>query len=174
MDSSPKIAVRHLEQRSVPKLVPTFQSYRSILEPSPSAKETQEYLSNRVKDDHAYTMVAESPLSSHYVGFLHAFKRYHSTSLQPEYYIQALYTAPAFRGQGIAKNLLAEFVSLVGQLEDNAPLKRVTLMTRETNEAARTLYEKQGFCLANNTEYVHYEKRFNASEAQRRRFSVVA
>lgn len=57
------------------------------------------------------------------------------------------------RGKGFAKKLLGEALSYLFEQEHCA---KVTLVTRIENTAARSLYEKMGFVVSGQDEYVEY------------------
>ena len=58
-----------------------------------------------------------------------------------------------YRGNGFAKTLLLDALSY---LFDQEHCIKVTLVTRKENTAARTLYEKVGFTVAEQGQYVEY------------------
>jgi ribosomal protein S18 acetylase RimI-like enzyme len=59
----------------------------------------------------------------------------------PEAHLQELYVAPAMRGQGIGRALLAATIKIARE----AGATSIDLNTEETDAAARALYESCGF-----------------------------
>ncbi len=71
------------------------------------------------------------------VGIAHYFP-HHSTWANSVYYLQDLFTAPAARGNGVARALIVEIACQARQ----AGAQRFYWLTQEHNSAARLLYEK--------------------------------
>jgi len=95
---------------------------------------TKEQLLSQMPDDRHVFIVAESDDGSvlGYVGMLYVLD---------EGYISNVAVHPDFRRSGIADALITELKAIANSLE----LSFVTLEVRESNEAARALYQKQGF-----------------------------
>lgn len=70
------------------------------------------------------------------------FKREQSLKLKHKAFIWGVYVSENYRGQGIAKQLMAEVIRRGKQLEG---LKQVTLSVVTTNKAAVELYRKLGY-----------------------------
>ena len=72
------------------------------------------------------------------VGLAHYLFHRSTTRLTDVCYLQDLFTAPAMRGRGIARQL----IETVYDLARAAAATRVYWLTQETNQAARALYAK--------------------------------
>jgi GNAT superfamily N-acetyltransferase len=87
-------------------------------------------------------------LDRHLVAIAH-FLVHASTSARDVCYLQDLFTAPAVRGQGAARRLIAAVVEWARQRECG----RVYWSTHETNATARHLYDD----VAVNRGFIRYE-----------------
>jgi len=99
-------------------------------------------------DEPVFALVAES--EGRLVGLVHYLFHRSTTRIELTCYLQDLFTAPTERGQGMGRALIQG----VYEAARSAGIQRVYWQTRQTNVAARLLYDKvarhQGFIV-----YVH-------------------
>lgn len=83
------------------------------------------------------------------VGFVHWLTHPATWSAAPYVYLEDLYVAPATRGAGAGRALIAH----VEQWAQEHGAAKVYWLTQETNTTARALYDR----VATHTGFVHYE-----------------
>lgn len=74
------------------------------------------------------------------VGILHYVLHYTTGSIKPACYMQDVFTAPEFRGQGVAKAMIAALAD-IGRAEK---WSRLYWLADNNNEAAQALYKTLG------------------------------
>ncbi len=84
------------------------------------------------------------------LGLVHYLFHRSTTTIEPNCYLQDLFTSEAARGQGVGRALVAA----VYERARAAGGGRVYWLTHETNRAARALYDK----IADDTGFILYRK----------------
>jgi GNAT superfamily N-acetyltransferase len=105
---------------------------------------------------HAFVAEREGAL----LGLVHFIYHRSTWTLGPYCYLQDLFTADAGRGQGVGTALIE---AVYAQARTDGA-SRVYWLTHETNEVARSLYDK----LATRTGFIQYRQLLSAGERVRR------
>lgn len=95
-----------------------------------------------------HAMVAEE--NGQIVGFVHYLYHRSTSAIEPNCYLQDLFTIPEMRGRGVGRAL----IEAVYQTAREAGAGRVYWQTHESNTEARKLYDN----LADNSGFIVYRK----------------
>lgn len=96
---------------------------------------------------HIYGFVAE--VDGEVVGIVHVIEHDSCWTLKPYAYLQDLFTHEAYRGQGIARQLIERVQAYTQERQCD----RVYWLTHQNNSVAQSLYEK----LAKKTGFIQYK-----------------
>jgi GNAT superfamily N-acetyltransferase len=97
-----------------------------------------------------HALVAES--GEQFLGLVHYLFHRSTTAIEPNCYLQDLFTSAASRGKGVGRALIEG----VYERASEAGSKRVYWMTHQTNQTAMKLYDK----VADHSGFVVYRKLF--------------
>jgi len=105
-------------------------------------------LQARLEKSDSTILVAQA--ADELAGFTQLYPSFSSVSMKPIWILNDLFVAKAYRGRGIAKQLMAaaeNFARETGAI-------RVGLSTQVANTSAQALYEVRGY--VRDTEFYHY------------------
>lgn len=133
----------HLEE-----LAALFDGYRVFYQQPSDLAGARQFLQARLEKGDAAILVAQTP--DGLAGFTQLYPSFSSVSMKPIWILNDLFVAAAYRGQGIAKQLMTvaeNFARETGAI-------RVGLSTQVANTSAQALYEGRGY--VRDTEFYHY------------------
>ncbi|WP_394205688.1 GNAT family N-acetyltransferase [Shewanella waksmanii] len=96
-------------------LAPLFDDYRCCLGQPSNIELSQQFIAARLAENDSVILLClmqESP-----VGFIQLYPSFSSLLLKPLWYFDDLYVSPEFRGQGIAKQLIAKAKELADETQ---------------------------------------------------------
>lgn len=143
-------AVRRATLADASELAALFDAYRQFYEQDSNIVAADHFISDRLLNDESVIFVAEGA-ARNLVGFVQLFSLFTSVRMQRLWLLNDLYVDDAARRKGVASALL-DAAQTFGR-DDNAA--GLLLETHIENDAARALYEKQGWKL--NEKTVYYE-----------------
>lgn len=151
MPASP--LVRPVTRADYAQWLPLWDGYNAFYErvgPTALAPEITDMTWARFFDAYEpmHALVAES--EGRLVGLVHYLFHRSTTMIEPNCYLQDLFTLPATRGQGIGRAL----ISAVYERATAAGASRVYWHTHETNKTAMKLYDQ----VATHSGFVVYRK----------------
>ena len=135
------VLIRPIEHADRPAWQPLWDGYNAFygrhgetaLAPEITAATWQRFFD---PDEPVFALVAQS--QGKLLGLVHYLFHRSTTRLEPVCYLQDLFTAQAARGRGVGRSLIRG----VYEAAAAAGTRRVYWHTRETNAAARMLYDK--------------------------------
>ena len=129
-------------------LAALFDGYRVFYQQPSDLVGARQFLQARLEKGDSTILVAQA--ADELAGFTQLYPSFSSVSMKPIWVLNDLFVAKAYRGRGIAKQLMAaaeNFARETGAI-------RVGLSTQVTNTSAQALYEVRGY--VRDTEFYHY------------------
>ena len=120
-------------------VAPLFDAYRMFYQQPPDIKGATEFITGRLQQGESVIFIAF--VNNTPVGFTQLYPIFTSVGMQRTWLLNDLFVDDAYRGKGIATCLL-EAAKNFGRSTQS---KWLMLQTGSTNEAAQTLYEKNGW-----------------------------
>jgi GNAT superfamily N-acetyltransferase len=144
------MTIRSLKPEDFPAWLSLWESYNSFYKRAVTMEVTEQTWKRFLDhNEPMYALVAEA--EGKVVGFTTYLFHRHTAMISEVCYLQDLFTDEKFRGQGIGKSLISA-VSV--RAKENGSIQ-VYWMTHESNEVARSLYDK----LAKHSGFIVYSKR---------------
>ncbi|PZV01115.1 MAG: GNAT family N-acetyltransferase [Leptolyngbya sp.] len=129
-------------------LAALFDGYRVFYQQPSDRQGAQQFLQARLEKGDSTILVAV--VEGQLAGFTQLYPSFSSVSMKPIWILNDLFVAEAYRGRGIAKQLMTateNFAQETGAI-------RIGLSTQVTNTSAQALYEARGY--VRDTEFYHY------------------
>ena len=120
-------------------LAPLFDAYRMFYGQPSDPDAALSFLRERLERRESIVFYASA--EGRAAGFMQLYPTFSSIALSPALVLNDLFVAPAYRGCGIARALLARAESLARECGANG----IALQTGVTNAAAHRLYESCGY-----------------------------
>jgi len=121
-------------------IAPLFDAYRQFYQQPSDLPRAREYLRARMQRGESVIFVAENG-SGQLVGFTQLYPTFCSVRAAPTFVLYDLFVAPAARGTGAGRALMAAAEAYAMQ----SGAARIELSTAKTNTVAQSLYESQGW-----------------------------
>ncbi len=144
------ITLRRPQSSDLIPLSQLFDDYRAFYKQARKPQAAQVFISERLERKDSVLFVAEK--KGTLIGFTQLYPSFSSVAMKKLWILNDLYVAPAERGQGAAKALLAQAVSFAKM--DGA--KGLTLNTAMDNHEAQKLYESTGWKPDKNFQTFNY------------------
>lgn len=132
------VHIRRATVSDVNQLTGLVEQYRAFYLQDSNAR-TEKFMSDRISRDESVVFVAE--IDDVLVGFTQCYPSFSTVSLSVVWLLNDLFVDPAYRGQGIANQLMAE----AEKAARDAGASRIWLRTAHTNAPAQALYESRGW-----------------------------
>lgn len=133
----------------LPGIAALFDQYRQFYKQQSNVEAAREFLEQRV--DGGESVIFFARVGSSPVGFCQLFPSFSSVAMQRIWILNDLFVAAEQRNKGVATALLTAATDFAKQ--DGAA--RLILSTATDNQAAKRLYEAQGWQL--DTAFDHYQ-----------------
>ncbi len=129
----------------VDELVPLFSAYRAFYRAPTDSEQERAFLSRRLvlKESVAYLARFEGVAA----GFVQLYPSWSSVRMCRKWILNDLYVEERFRRAGVGRALLLRSVDHARESVDPGAPVRMDLKTDVTNDAARALYEREGWVL---------------------------
>jgi len=134
--------LRRATESDVPRIAPLFDLYRQFYGKPPDARIAEAFLRDRLRAEESVIFLAESGEEA--MGFVQLFPSFSSVAAFRIWVLNDLFVAPDARGLGVGTALLAE----ARRHAIRTGAKRLTLETVTQNRVAWSLYEREGYVLA--------------------------
>lgn len=135
--------LEHLESLAV-----LFDGYRVFYKQPSDRQGARQFLQARLEKGDSTILGAV--VEGQWAGFTQLYPSFSSVSMKSIWILNDLFVAEAYRGQGVAKQLMTaaeNFAQETGAI-------RIGLSTQVTNTSAQALYEARGYM--RDTEFYHY------------------
>ncbi len=132
-------------------LTPMFGAYRQCYEQISDVAEERQFLHDRITKDQSVILVAK--VDGVGAGFIVLFPSYSSVSMKKIYIFTDLYVDPAYRKQGIAKELMNEAIKFASKTSSTG----LVIETRISNQSASKLFYDVGFQKDGDRMYYYLE-----------------
>jgi GNAT superfamily N-acetyltransferase len=129
-----------------------FDQYRQFYKQPSDLEAATAFLAERLSKSESIVFLAEE--GSHFVGFAQLYPSWSSVSMKRAWILNDLFVAPAFRGKGVGKALLAGSV----QFGKETGAVGLTLKTAVDNKTAQRLYDSCGW--VPETKFMSYKFTF--------------
>jgi GNAT superfamily N-acetyltransferase len=117
--------IRLATEIDIESLTLLFNQYRQSLGQASQLAKCRQFISNRLSESDTMIFIASD--DSQPLGFLQLYPSYSSLLLTPVWYFDDVYVIEAYRGEGIAKQLIEKAKSLANSTE--VMIVKRTLMT---------------------------------------------
>ena len=146
MEKTP-ISVYPATLMHLPALADLFNQYRVFYQQSSDLEGAAAFLRQRFLQQDSRILVAE--MGGQLIGFLQIYPSLSSVAMQPIWILNDLYVDPAYRRQGVARELMR------AAQEQGVKIKiaRMELSTQMSNLSAKKLYQSLGFVQDNEFEH---------------------
>jgi ribosomal protein S18 acetylase RimI-like enzyme len=132
--------VRRARPGDLAQLAPLFDAYRRFYGQPPDLPRARRFLRERMRRRQSTLFVAETK-SGELVGFAQLYPSFSSVSAAPIHVLNDLFVAPAARGGGVGRRLLAAAVAFARR----QGAARLNLETHRDNLTAQHLYAAAGW-----------------------------
>lgn len=123
------------------EITPLFIKYREFYGQLPKPEASRRFLEDRLKNEQAIILLAEDETSGKVLGFCQFIPSFSALTLTPSWVLKGIYVIEEARRQLVGDNL----INHAKDMARAAGIKRMTVMTGETNEVAQSLYRSLGF-----------------------------
>lgn len=127
-----------------------FQQYRSFYGARPDGQKALAFINDRLSRQDSYVAIAK--INHKAVGFIQCYPAFSSVSMQPIWILNDLFVDPAYRHQGVARNLM-NWIEIQAFSEHIYSIK---LATQVSNQAAQRLYRSLDY--KENSEFKNFAK----------------
>jgi ribosomal protein S18 acetylase RimI-like enzyme len=141
-----EIVIANLEHLEA--LAALFDGYRVFYQQPSNPQGAWQFLQARLEEGDSTILVAV--VDGQLAGFTQLYPSFSSVSMGQIWILNDLFVAEAYRGQGIAKQLMTAAENFARE----RGVIRVGLSTQVTNTSAQALYEARGY--VRDTEFYHY------------------
>lgn len=129
-----------------------FDSYRVFYEQPSDLERGKSFLKERITNKETVTFLIKK--DNKYVGFAQLYSLYHYKTLKRQWLLSDLFVDPAYRGSGLAINLIDQCKQYCIETDACGLL----LETQKTNKIGNSLYPKCGFELDSEHNYYNWWK----------------
>ena len=129
---------------------PLFCDYRTFYKLERREDAARKFLAERLKRQDSAILLAIDESNREAAGFAQLYPVFSSLHMAPAWILNDLFTPPALRRRGVARELL----DAANQLARETGASQLELATANDNRAAQTLYESRGW--KRDTEFLHY------------------
>ncbi|MCR8630496.1 GNAT family N-acetyltransferase [Paenibacillus radicis (ex Xue et al. 2023)] len=130
--------------------VPLFDQYRIFYGQESDETSARAFLFERLVARESVIFIAKDRTHEKAVGFMQLYPSFSSISLKRSWILNDLYVVEAYRGNGIAQQLLEEARNYAGA----CAVKGIELATAQDNVRAQRLYERNGY--KKDEQFYHY------------------
>jgi len=141
--------LRRATLSDLPQLVPLFDGYRQFYRQPSDPARAQHFLRERLQLGESVIFLALE--GGEAAGFVQLYPSFWSVAACRSWLLNDLFVAPAFRGQGVARALLAR----AREHAESNGAGGMSLATQRDNHNAQRLYEATGW--VRDEEFFHYE-----------------
>jgi len=134
--------LRRATESDVPRIAPLFDLYRQFYGKPPDARTAEAFIRDRLRAEESVIFLAVAGEEA--LGFVQLFPSFSSVQAFRIWVLNDLFVAPAARGLGVGRALLTE----ARRHAIRTGAKRLTLETVTENRIAWSLYEREGYVLA--------------------------
>ncbi|MEZ4888319.1 MAG: GNAT family N-acetyltransferase [Chitinophagales bacterium] len=151
-----KATILHLDD-----LVPMFDDYRQSYRMSSNIKAGNQFLTERLQkqDSEIYIAVADT---NEIAGFIQLYPLFSSLRMRKVWILNDLYVKVAFRGEGVARKLVAR----AKELSVYSRSAGLLVETQKTNEVANSMYPRLGFQMYRSFNSYFWENKLASKEIE--------
>ncbi|HBS28351.1 MAG TPA: GNAT family N-acetyltransferase [Phycisphaerales bacterium] len=134
-----RVTVRRAGAIDAPRLAPLFDAYRRFYAQPSDLAGAEAFLRARLGAGESVVFIAEEGARA--LGFAQLYPTWTSVSLGPRWVLNDLFVAPEVRRGGVGRALIRACAAHCVA----SGAKGMALLTERTNDAARRLYESEGW-----------------------------
>ncbi|MFT6429214.1 MAG: ribosomal protein S18 acetylase RimI-like enzyme [Halopseudomonas sp.] len=123
------------------EITPLFIKYREFYGQLPKPEASRRFLEDRLKNDQAIILLGEDEETRKVMGFCQFIPSFSALTLSPTWVLKGVYVVEEARRQLVADKLINHAKSMARA----QGIKRMTVMTGESNHTAHGLYRSLGF-----------------------------
>ena len=125
----------------VPELARLFDAYRIFYERAPDLTAAEAFVRRQIEEDVTKFFIARDYDNGAAIGFVHLLPSVSTLAMQPIWYLEDLFVAPAARRRGVGEALMLQ----AERFARETGAERLTLSTAFDNKTAQSLYRRLGY-----------------------------